>query len=365
MASSVNALFNVNYLPTRLLHRNQELITLTNLFTSEESTAQPMNILVHGSFGIGRTTLLRFFGHHELSNYHRPLINFQYKQAGEIVDDTLHALSPDTSNYMALPEQWTLIKRLIRKAETPLVFTFDDVSSQTIEVYGKFVQVCKETGVSSMATAPLYFPRRFKNDISRFLDVSLELEPFTDHQFLDIVKQRVAEVFPHPVPSEVTEFMADIICLLDFQRPATAVELLQNLHPLISQTPDVTANKIRQACLNSRTLHYDFWSGHLSGLTELDASTILLLQAVGLYFINHPGHIYVRHSGLSNQYQQVAERIGLRSTSAQFSTALNTLLFQDLLLRSRYNTQNYFTLLPAEGYIEIVDLLLGEHQLEQ
>lgn len=365
MASSVNSLFNVNYLPTRLLHRNQELVTLTNLFNSERGTIEPINILVHGSFGIGRTTLLRFFGQHELSMYHRPFINFHHKETDEIIDDTLHALIPTVNNSMIFPERWALIKRLIRKSETPLVFTFDDVSSQTIRVYSKFIKMCKENGVSSMATAPLYFPRQLDGEMSRFLDVSLELEPFTDHQFLDIIKQRVAEVFPHPITSQVTEFMADIICMLDFQRPATVVELLQNLHPLISHTPVITANKIRQACLNSRTLHYDFWSGHLSSLTELDATTILLLHAVGLYFTNHPGQIYVRQSSLFNQYQQVAEEIGLHSTSSQFSRALNTLLFQDLLLRSRYDSQNYFTLLPAEGYIEIVELLLGEYQLEQ
>jgi hypothetical protein len=275
------------------------------------------------------------------------------------------ALSPSPNTATSIPEQWTLIKRLIRKAEAPLVLTFDDVDFQTTEIYGKFLQLCKENGVSSMATAPRYFPRQLKSETSRYLDVSLELEPFSDQQLLDIVRHRVAAVYPEPIPAQVTEFMADLICMLDFQRPATAVDLLQHLHPLISQTKEITADKIRKACLASRILHYDFWSGHLSSLTELDATTVLLLQAVGQYFINHPGQIYVTKSCLFKQYQQVSEGIGLQSTTSQFSRALNMLLFQDLILRSRYTSENYFTLLPAEGYLEIVELLLGDYQLEQ
>ncbi|MFX1343033.1 MAG: hypothetical protein ACFFAL_10135 [Promethearchaeota archaeon] len=365
MMASVDALFNSNYLPARLLHRDQELAILSNLFCQEDPSTPPLNVLVHGSFGIGRTTLLRYFGLHELTKFRRPFIPFHHKHAHEIVNDTLLTLYSSSNTSTSIPEKWTLIKRLIRKAETPLVFTLDDVDFQTIEIYGKFLQLCKENGVSSMATAPRYFPRQLKSETSRYLDVSLELEPFSDQQLLDIVRHRVAEIYPEPVPAEVTEFMADLICMLDFQRPATAVDLLQNLHPLISPTNEITAEKIRRACLASRTLHYDFWSGHLSNLTDLDATTVLLLQAVGQYFINHPGQIYVTKASLFRQYQQVSEEIGLQPTGSQFSRALNMLLFQDLILRSRYMVENYFTLLPAEGYLEIVELLLGDYQLEQ
>jgi hypothetical protein len=81
--------------------------------------------------------------------------------------------------------------------------------------------------------------------------------------------------------------------------------------------------------------------------------------------INHPGQIYVTKSRLFRQYQQVTEGIGLQPTASQFSRALNILLFQDLILRSRYTSENYFTLIPAEGYLEIVELLLGDYQPEQ
>ncbi len=354
MASSVDALFNANYLPVKLLHRDQELATLSNLISSNESSSQPMNVLVHGSFGIGRTTLLRFFGQHKLGPYRRPFIRFQGKHSTEIITDTLHSLAPIHNPTSSLPEQWSLIKRLVRKSEVPVVFVFDDVDAQSSGIYGKLLSMCKENGVSSLATAPRYYPRQLDSNASQFLDVAMELEPFTDHQFLDIVKQRVAEVFPHPVPSYITDFMADLICVLDFQRPATVVELLQNLHPLIATTSRISANQIRQSCINSRTLHYDFWSSNLSCLTELDATTVLLLQAIGQYFVNHPGHIYVSKSSLFTQFEQVAEGIGFPDPSPQFSRALNMVLFQDLLLQSRYTAQNYFTLLPAEGYLEIV-----------
>jgi hypothetical protein len=364
MASSVDALYNTNYLPPKLLHRDQELSTLSTLINAEDTITQPMNILVHGSFGIGRTTLLRFFGHHQLDQFHIPLIRFQGKQSTEIVSDTLHMLNPFHSPNCPLPEKWSLLKHLIRKSEVPLIFVFDDVDAQTGEVYQKFLNMCKENGISSMATAPRYYPRQLDSVASQYLDMAIELEPFTDHQFLDIVKQRVAEVFAYPIPTRITEFIADLICILDFQRPATIVELLQNLHPQISTNYQISANQIRQSCLTSRTLHYDFWSGHLSNLTDLDATTVLLLQAIGQYFVNHPGHIYVSQANLFTQFKQVGEGMGFTASHNQFSRALNMVLFQDLLLNSRYNTQSYFTLLPATGYLEIVELLLGENQLE-
>ncbi len=364
MASSIDALFNANYLPAKLLHRDQELTTLSKLELVDESSSQPMNVLVHGSFGIGRTTLLRFFGHHELNHVRRPFIRFQGKQTAEIVSDALHALAPMDNSTTILPEQWTLLKRLVRKSEVPLVFIFDDVNIQTSEVFGKFLGLCKENNISSMATAPRYYPRQLDPQTSQVLDVAMELEPFTDSQFLDIVKQRVAEVFPHPLPSHVSEFVADLICILDFQRPATVVELLQNLNPLITSPSQISADLIRQSCLNSRTLHYDFWSGHLSSLTELDATVVLLLQAIGQYFVTNPGHIYVSKTSLFKQFEQVSEEIRFSSSSQQFSRAFNMVLFQDLLLQSRYTTKNYFTLLPAEGYLEIVELLLGNYRYE-
>ncbi|MFX1318708.1 MAG: hypothetical protein ACFE9D_02725 [Promethearchaeota archaeon] len=364
MGSSVDALYNTNYLPPKLLHRDQELAALANLITADNVSNQPMNILVHGSFGIGRTTLLRFFGHHELGEFHLPLIRFQGKQSTEIVSDTIHTLNPFQTPACPLPEQWSLLKQLIRKSEVPLIFVLDDVDTQTSEVYKKFLNMCKENNICSMATAPRYYPRQLDSAASQYLDVAIELEPFTDHQFLDIVKQRVTEVFPYLLPSHITEFIADLICILDFQRPATIVELLQNLHPLISTNYHICADQIRQSCLNSRTLHYDFWSGHLSNLTDLDATTVLLLQAIGQYFVNHPGHIYVSQTSLFTQFKQVGEGMGFLVSPNQFTRALNMILFQDLLLNSRYNTQSYFTLLPAEGYLEIVELLLGKNQLE-
>ncbi len=362
MTASVDALFNANYLPSKLLHREQELATLSNLIDPNEASNSSINILIHGSFGVGRTTLLRFFGKQELFMYRRPLIQFNGKHSTELIADTLHALAPSSNYPDLLPEQWTLIKRLVRKSEVPLVFIFDDVDSLTSDVYKKFLSLCKENGVSSMATAPRYFPRQIDQRTSQDLDIAIELEPFSDHELLDIVEQRVAEVFLTQLPSHISEFIADIICILDFQRPATVVELLQNLHPLVNSPSDISADLIRKSCLNSRTLHYDFWSGHLSSLTELDATVVLLLQAIGHYFVTNPGHIYVTKTNLFRQFVQVAEEINFHSSVNQFSRSLNLLLFQDLLLQSRYNAHSYFTLLPAEGYLEIVELLLGEYQ---
>ncbi len=365
MMPSIHALFNENYLPPKLLHRDKELTMLSSLFSIEEEASQSVNVLVHGAFGIGRTTLLRFFGQDNLPYYKQPFIRFQQKQSHEILSDILQLLAPNTYSVSCISEQWALLKRLIRKTEIPMIFTFDDVDRNSIEIYGKLLQVCKENGTSSMTTAPRYFPRLLKSEVLRFLDVTFGLEPFSDNQFLDIVQQRVQAVFPPPVPQPIMEFMADLICLLDFQRPATVVELLQNLHPFLSYGLPLTADAIRQACLHSRTLHYDFWSEHLSSFSELDVTTMLLLQAIGQYFINHPSKIYVTKFNLFNQYQQVGESIGFLANASQFSRALNTILFQDLLLCSRYNTQNYYTLLPAEGYLEIVELLLGEYSVEQ
>lgn len=361
MVLTAHALFDPQYLPPKLLHREHELDTLTQLLTSEDETYTNLNIMVHGSFGIGRTTLLRFLGHHEFNHCHRPFINFHGKNTTEIIIDTLSTLRNESNITGSIPELWTHVKRLVRKVETPIIFIFDDVDRQNSEIYGKFLQLCKEQGVSSMATAPRYYPRQLTNNTGQLLDFTLELEPFTDNQLLDIIKQRVAATFPFSFSSTITELMADIIGILDFQRPATAVELLRHLYPLTLQQTHITANQIRQACLNSRTLHYDFWSEHLSGLADLDATTTLLLQAIGEYFSSNPSLVYVSRPQLFVQYQQVCETIGLHPTTAQFSRALNILLFQDLLLRSRYNTQNYFTLIPAEGYLEIVDLLIGEH----
>jgi hypothetical protein len=364
MAACNDALFNTHYLPAKLLHRDQELATLSSLMPISDVATNSMNILVHGSFGIGRTTLLRFFGQHKLNHYRRPLIRFQGKNSIEIVSDALDSLLPFSSPTNSLPEKWMLIKRIIRKSEVPLVFVFDDIDASTCEIYGKFLNICKENGISSMATAPRYYPRNLDPDTSQFLDVAIELEPFTDHQFLDIIKQRVAEVFPQPIPCPITEFIADLICLLDFQRPATVVELLQNLHPLVSSPSHISAGLILQSCLNSQTLHYDFWSDHLSSLTELDITVVLLLQAVGQYFLTHPGHIYVSKPCLYTQFKQVTEEIRNPLFSKQFSRALNMVLFHDLLLQSRYTKENYFTLLSGEGYLEIVELLLGEFQSE-
>ncbi len=364
MVASLDALFNANYLPAKLLHRDQELAILSNLFASSCSSTNSLNILVHGSFGIGRTTLLRFFGQQELGHYRLPFIRFQGKHFTEIVSDTLHSLAPIRNLTNSLPDQWTLLKRLLRKSEAPIVFVFDDVNTQTCEIYGKLLSVCKENAIPSMATAPRYYPRQLGLNTLQFLDVVIELEPFTDHQFLDIIKQRVAEVFPYSLPSHITEFMADLICILDFQRPATIIELLQNLYPLLTTSSCISANLIRQSCINSRTLHYDFWNDHLSSLTELDATTVVLLQAIGRYFTTHPGHIYVNKSSLFTQFEQILEEMGVSSSSHTFTRALNVLLFKDFLLQSRYTAQNYFTLLPAEGYLEIVELLLGEFKFE-
>ena len=357
---SFHALFDPNYLPERLLHRDEELQTLSTLLPREDPTSCPVNVMVHGSLGVGRTTLLRFFGRHELPACRVPLVNFGGKSAAEIVRDSLTILTGRPARTFKLPLLWDLLKRVLRKAETPIIFIFDDVDRRTYDTYTKYLHLCKERGIPSMTTAPLYFPRQLSPEAAQLLDYSLELGPYTDHQLLDIATQRVAAAFPKPLPQETIEFIADIVCTLDFQRPATVVELLRALYPMVANGVNLTAEHIRRACTASSTLHYDFWSGHLASLANLEATAILLLQAVGEYFLANPGRIYAPKQLLFRQFHQVCERTGIPSTASQFTRALNELLFQDLLLQSRYNPQNYYTLLPPTGYLEIVDLILGE-----
>ena len=356
----VHALFDPNYLPRRLLHRDEELQTLSTLLPKEEPTACPVNIMVHGSLGVGRTTLLRFYGHNELAGCRVPLVNFSGKSPGEIIRDSLSTLTGRLIRTSKLPILWDLLKRLLRKAETPIIFIFDDVDRRTHGTYTKYLHLCKECRIPSMTTAPLYFPRQLSPETAQLLDYSLELGPYTDHQLLDIAVQRVSAAFPKPLPREIIEFIADIVCTLDFQRPATVVELLRALYPVVANGVSLNAEHIRRACMTSTTLHYDFWSGHLAGLASLEATSILLLQAVGEYFLTNSGSIYASKQRLFHQFHQVCERIGIQSTTTQFTRALNELLFRDLLLQSRYNTQNYYTLLPPTGYLEIVELILGE-----
>jgi hypothetical protein len=361
MISCAKALFDPEYLPNKLLHRDQELETLANIISPDDAST-PVNIMVHGSFGIGRTTLLRFWGNQRLGTWSRPLINFHMKTDAEIVHDTLTTLTGSSPPFAPLPELWSLLKRILRKAETPIIFTLDDIDRHNCDAYTKYLSLCKSLGISSMATAPRYFPRQLDQSAATQLDFSLELEPFSDHQFLDIITQRVTDAFPTPLPPFITEYIADVICILDFQRPATAVELLRNLYPLTTENTSLTSDQIRQACLSSRALHYDFWSDHLAHLTNLEATTALLLQAVGEYFTVNPGQIYVTESQLLLQYQQVCECTEIAPKNTKFQRALNELLFQDLLLRSRYNSEKYFTLLPAQGYFEIVELILGDKE---
>ncbi len=359
LTSSVSALFDQRYLPKNLLHRDRELDALSRLFFLKDESSHSMNIMVHGSFGIGRTTLLRFFSHHRLGAYCRPLINFHRKSAIEIIRDTLKTLTGFAPQNNVISELWIQLKRILQKAENPIVFTFDDVDRTSQETYSKFLSLCKEFKIPSMTTSLRFFPRQLSPETMQYLDYSIELEPFSDNQFLDIITQRVVAAFPSPPKSSVLEFIADIICTLDFQRPATVVELLRNLYPIVSQCMTFTAETIRQACLSSKTLHYDFWNNHLAGLADLDISTALLLQGIGEFFQSNPGRLYIDKQGLITQYNQVCERNEVPKSSTQFSRALNDILFQDLLIRSRYNSQNYFTLIPAKGYIDIVNLLLG------
>jgi hypothetical protein len=282
------------------------------------------------------------------------------KSAAEIVYDTLTALVGSPVRLAPLAELWSWLKRILQKAEAPIVFILDDVGQNSIETYGKYLAICKEFGVSSLSTSPRYFQRVLPVATSQHLDYSLELEPYSDRQFLDIITERVTAAFRVPLGFSVNEFIADLVCLLDYQRPATAIELLRMLYPLADKTTDLTADQIRQICLSSGTLHYDFWSDHLAGVTNLDAPGVLLLQAVGEYFLNNPSRLYVSKSCLVSEYGQVLERTGFSATSGQFSRALNELLFEDLLLRSRYNPDNYFTLLTAQNCVEVVGLLLGD-----
>jgi hypothetical protein len=282
------------------------------------------------------------------------------KSASEIVCDTLTALVGSPAPPNPLPELWSYLKRILQKAEAPIVFILDDVDQNSLETYGKYLAICKELSIPSLSTSPRYFQRLLPAATSQHLDYALELEPYSDRQFLDIITDRVVAAFPVPLCPTMNEFIADLICLLDYQRPATAVELLRMLYPIAGKNTDLTADQIRQTCLSSGTLHYDFWSDHLAGVMSLDAPGVLLLQAVGEYFLNNPGHLYVSRACLLSQYGQVSERTGFSPTSGQFSRALNELLFQDLLLRSRYNSENYFTLLSAQNCVEVVDLLLGD-----
>jgi Cdc6-like AAA superfamily ATPase len=359
MVSPSTPLFDPGYLPDRLLHREQELGTLSKLLPSGDF-AQAVNILVHGSYGIGRTTLLRFFGLHQLGPCRRPLVSFHMKSAAEIVFDTLTALvgSPAPSN--PLPELWSSLKRILQKTEAPIVFILDDVDRSSVETYGKYLAICKEFGIPSMSTAPRYFQRSLPAATSQHLDYSLELQSYSDHEFLDIVTDRVSAAFPVPFGPSTVEFIADLVCLLDYQRPATAVELLRMLYPIVGRNGNLTADQIRQTCLSSGTLHYDYWSDHMTSVTNLDARSILLLQAAGEYFLYNAGRLYVSKLCLFQQYEQVCERVGITPSTGQFTHALNELLFQDLLLRSRYNSDNYFTLFPAQNCVEVVDLLLGD-----
>lgn len=367
------ALFDPEYIPPKLLHRDKELRNLLTIFNSslDPNDQYNINAYIHGIRGIGKSVFTKYFIQLLKLNFGEKFTHIYLDMAVKSPDENLRLLVELYSlfvskkfTYLNNPEKlWSYFHYLRNKAKIPLIITLDNVNYLNQPLFEKIIRYSKDLKISTLATSRIPFKKCQKNStlLADYVDYPLKLDIYSSSALLDILSQRITLAFPIDLDPTLSRYIVDIVTYFDYYRPSTCITILKNIYQHLINGDDINPTLIRKDSFH--LLEFPF-QGDLDCLLRFDDSAIELLylpllEKIAIYFKNRE-KVYISHNELFKLYKINCDVFQLPYNQKQFKNFLDRLVQDGFLYPSCFKSNKsgplYFVIIDPHRLLEYLEI---------
>jgi len=352
------ALFDPNYIPPHLLHRKKELNSLISILNDSISDKFSLNILYQGINGIGKKTIANKVindlsdQNKGINNIHKICIDCKEKDFEELIFTIL----PDLLNICKfkidydsllnsnLSHLWNVFKLLCKRIDHNLFFIFTNVEYLKPEIFKKFLQVGKDTNITSIYTINKMLQPTTIELLPEF-DLKKKLNYFNYKELYSILKQRILLTLSHEVDGEIIKYITDLVCEQYVPVPGKGIEILRNLYPHLKSKEQIMNCDLIELCQN----HFDQMQIHdefsmLNYISDEDFLHIVFLDNLSNYFISKMNY-YVSLKELEDLYHVSCESLEYEKSINEFQSLIKDLLNIGIIRPSKNTLKGKKTLI--------------------
>ena len=367
------ALFDPNYIPPKLLHRNKELKNFLNIFNSSLNPEDKFNInaYIYGIRGIGKSVFTKYFLRLLKSHFGEKFTDIYIDMAVKSPNENLRLLvelySQSISNkftYLNNPQKlWSYFHFLRNKTEIPLILILDNVNYLNQPLFEKIIRYSKDLKISTIVTSQIPYRTCKKNSnlIAEYLDFPLKLDIYSSSALLDILSQRIALAFPMNIDTTLSQYIVDIVTQFDLYRPSTCITVLKTIYQHLINGEDVHPTLIRN--ISFHLLEFPF-QGDLNSLLQFDDSTIELfylplLEKIAIFF-KKGKQVYIDSQELFRLYKITCDELLLPYNKNQYQKFIDILVFDGFLYQSGFKSVNdeslFFIMTDPHRLLEYLEI---------
>ncbi|MFX1294772.1 MAG: AAA family ATPase [Promethearchaeota archaeon] len=350
------ALYDPNYIPPKLLHRNKEITSLFNIFHSSLNPDDQFNIntYIYGIHGVGKTVFTKYFLKLLKSNIEEEFASIYLDLAIKPPKENLrllvelysHSFSNKFTFLQTSEKLWSFFHHLRSKTDTPLILILDNVDHLNQQLYEKIICYSNPLKLSTIATSQIPFitcKEKF-NGIYKYLN-PFKLEIYSSSALLDILSQRIDLAFPIKLNQTISKYIVDIVTQFDHYRPSTCINILRTIYQHLINGGDINIPFIRDTSIH--LLEFPF-QDDLNCLLQFDDSSIdlfylPLMEKLAIYFKNEE-KVYLNKSELFKLYKITCDEFLLPYNYDQFQKFIDKLVYNGFLYPSQFKSNNHETL---------------------
>ncbi len=359
-----SALFDSTYIPPKILFRDDEQRTVRRLIDDATEDNFPLNLIVFGIRGVGKTVLGNFSLKKQLNQKIIPIyVDTYLKTEFEIIREigsNLGIAYRDSQDII-----WKCIQKISLEKPYKIVIMLDSINTQTNRNIAKIIRKIKDAHMHAFSVMNFNNYLVMKKDLKRrnLLDFILGLDTYTEKELMEITKQKIELAFPRELRREIIEFITDVVAEFDLARPATVVEILKMLYPVVSDGKDITAPLVRQAYDELEILGDDYFKV-IEEFNSYSRLQINFLKLVLKHF-EKTGKPYIKEDKLISLFQSAVIETQQGIVPSKFLSETLEFFQEDrIVLRSRINPLKYFIVYAPTNLLHILDSVVNSNDTE-
>lgn len=378
------AIFDENFVPSHILHRDKEINSLSSLLHDALSDSFSLNILYQGIQGIGKKVIVNKVLDNltNESNIHRISVNCSGKTLEEIIVTLLSEVCNFNQlnlNYTTLlnskiSDLWNFFKLASKKYCKSIIIVLNNIDDLKQDVCKKFLQYSKEVNINLISTNNKIL-KSSELDLLSLFDFKKKLSYFSYNELYDILKQRAQLAFIHGIDKEIVEYITDLIFEHYVPVPGKGVDVIKELYPILNQDESIKSPEIMDVIQNqfdSSQLADEF--SMLSYISEAELLTIIFLDNLTNYFLKNQNYyisledlkeIYevscesINYEKNFNYFKQIIQRftgVGILNVSKKTNNSINRFTIKETLETSRF----FFMVINPKQLKAIVDTIFNK-----
>ncbi len=382
------ALFDPNYIPPNLLHRQKEENSLFSILNDSISDEFNLNILYQGINGIGKKVIVNKVLNDILNQnkdsikINKISIDCKEKNPEELIFlllNEINGLSNFNLDFRLLLNSevlhlWNTFKFICNRTDSHLFFLFNNVEYLEPELFNKFLQFGKESNITLISTVNKIIQPGTMDLFSEF-DLKKKLDFYNYQELYSILKQRVQLSFSHEIDRNLIRYITDLICEQYVPVPGKGIEIIRDLYPILKNKNNTDNFEVLDICQNefdSMQISDEF--NMINYLSEEDILTVIFLDNFSNYF-TRKNRYYISFKELHELYEISCETLEYEKGFNEFRKMIEEFLNIGIIKPSKrifhnkntdesfsgVNYDSFFILMNPKQIKVIIDAIFNQY----